>query len=117
MVGVGVVVPPPVVIEPGPVKLKVMAKVVLLSDPVPVSDGNDPVSPLKLPVPPVMVADPLPEVADPVSNATGARSVPVNVPPESVMVNGTLTFAPLMEVSETVALKVPFPMPVRVAVP
>jgi hypothetical protein len=46
MVGVGVVVPPePVVMLPLPEKLSVIAPVVVEMEPVPASDGKEPVEP------------------------------------------------------------------------
>ena len=121
----GVVVPPPpppppvvppVVIEPAPVKVRVMPDW-SVPDPEPVMEGNEPVAPAYVPVPPVIVAEPLPEVDVPVNNDAGAVRVPVRVPPDSVMVNGALTLAPVMLVSEIVDVNVPVPMPCRVAVP
>jgi hypothetical protein len=103
------------VIEPAPVKLKTIP--LGPRDPLPVTDGKDPVAPLKLPVPPVMVADPVPDVVVPNNSVVGSVKVPVRVPPDRVIVKGAFTFDPLIEVGESVALNVPFPIFVRVAVP
>src|SRR6516225_8262037 len=92
MVGVGAVGPPPVppvVIDPGPVKLTVPpAKG--LPETVGVSVGNDPVAPEYGPVPPVIVADPVAVVEVPSTRDVGIVRVPVRLPSESAIVKGAL---------------------------
>jgi hypothetical protein len=71
-----------------------MAKVDVLSDPVPVRLGKDPVAPLYVPAPPVTVAEPVraPPVRAAVIAVPGIFSVPVilSLPPVIVML-----YAPL----------------------
>jgi hypothetical protein len=67
----------------------------------------------------VTVADPDPLVAVPVNSDAGMVSVPVIVPFDSVIVNGTLMLAEVEPrlATGTDTLKVPLPMPLSVAVP
>src|SRR5947209_17079827 len=65
-----------------------------------------------------MVAEPVAVVAPLINCATGTASDPVIVPPDNVIVNGTLAVVPASaETTETEAANVPLPMFVRVAVP
>jgi len=105
-----VVPPPPVVIAPGPLKVRLI--VVPLREPLPVS-AKEPVAPAYVPVPPVTVADPL-EGALLVGEMIEAGTVifPVKVPVAplvNVMVNGATKLVPLMLLKETVEVKVPLP--------
>jgi hypothetical protein len=79
---------------------------------VPARDGNEPVAPAKFPVPPVTVADPVPE---PLSIVAGTVRVPVIVP--VVPLVKVIVYGAVNVVRLKVAVNVPLPMFVKVAVP
>src|SRR5579871_1831798 len=120
MVGVRVVLPPPLVLMvPAPVKLRVRLPVVVERLPVPVSEGNVPVQPAEVPVPPVIVAEPVTEPV-PLMIEIGMESFPDSALPVYVIVKGADRLPLASGVNASVALNWPlwpFATPVRVAVP
>jgi hypothetical protein len=117
MVGAGLgTVPPPIVMVPAPPKLTLI--VVPVNDPDPDKE-NEPVAPAYPPLPPVIEAG-ASAIATPERSAdSGILIVPVNelLPPVRLMVNVAVRFPLASAITGTVALKLPLPTFVNVAVP
>ena len=112
MVGIGLVVPPPLVLSvPEPVKFTVIRPVAPIPPlPTPVIV---PVVPAYVPVPPVMTTVLCVEVVPPPRSDAGSVIVPVMVPPETVMVTGPV-MAPVVKLMVADAVSVQLPMVVMV---